>query len=65
MDRVYDIFERLPDKSLVLRGCAKGLDEAHARLNELARKSENEFHAMHTPTKEIVARSNVGGAAGK
>jgi hypothetical protein len=64
MELVYDIFECLPDGSLSWRGCVTGMDEANAKLKELAGESENEFHAMHTPTKEIVARSNIGGAAG-
>lgn len=45
--------------------CVTGLEAAKGRLSDLATKSENEFHAIHTPTKEIVARVNIGGVAGK
>jgi len=62
MDRVYDIFECLLDGSRMWRGRVTGMDDANAKLHELADASENEFHVMHTPTKEIVARSNLGGA---
>jgi hypothetical protein len=61
MDLVYDIFEHLPDGALGWRGCVTGMGEVTAKLQELAKESENEFHAIYTPTKEIVARSNVGG----
>jgi hypothetical protein len=64
MDRVYDIFERFPDGGLMWRGCVTGLEIAKGTLHHFASKSENEFHAMHTPTKEIVARVNIGGAKG-
>jgi hypothetical protein len=64
MDRVYDIFERLPDGSLMWRGRVAGLELAKGKLRDLASKSDNEFHALYSPTKEIVARVNVGGAGG-
>jgi hypothetical protein len=38
------------------------LDAAKLRLDELAGTSENEFHIIYIPTKELVARVNVGGA---
>jgi hypothetical protein len=64
MDRVYDIFERFPDGALMWRHCITGLEAAKKTLQGFALKSENEFHAMHTPTKEIVARVNIGGDKG-
>ena len=59
MDREYDIFEKLPDGSAVWRGFVSGLEPARAKLNELARHSRNEFFAIHTPTKDVVARMNA------
>jgi hypothetical protein len=64
MDRVYDIFERFPDGSLMWRHCITGLEAAKKTLQGFALESENEFYAMHTPTNEIVARVNIGGARG-
>jgi len=61
MSRIYDIFELLPDGSKLLRGCAAGLEGAKVKLEELASASENEFHIMYIPTREIIARVNVGG----
>ncbi len=59
MDRHYDIFEKLPDGSLVWRTFIPGLDNAIATLKEFSKESPNEFFAVHTPTKETVARVNV------
>jgi hypothetical protein len=57
LERIYDIFEQLPNGSRILRACAKGLESARPKLEELAAGSENEFYAIHVPTKEIVART--------
>ena len=57
MDREYDIFERFPDGSQIWRAFVKGLIEARARVVELSETSLNEFYAIHTPTKEVVATS--------
>jgi hypothetical protein len=59
VDREYDIFEKLPDGSVLWRAFVPGRQNAIARLNELGSLSTNEHFAMHTPTKEIVARVNV------
>ena len=61
MDRDYDLFEQFPDGSPMWRGRVHGLAEVHLRLSDLFQKSRNEYFAMHLPTKEIVARVNVGG----
>jgi hypothetical protein len=62
MNRIYDLFELLPDGSQVLRTCTSGLDMAKLKLEELASSCENEFYAIYIPTRETVARVNVGGA---
>jgi hypothetical protein len=59
MNREYDIFEKLTDGSVLWRGLVQGLEPARAKLNQLATSSQNEFFAMHTPTKDIVVRVNV------
>lgn len=59
MDLEYDIFEKLPNGDVVWRGSVKGRDKGIQRLGELAKRSPNEHFAMHTPTKEIIARMNV------
>jgi sugar-specific transcriptional regulator TrmB len=56
LNRVYDIFERLPDGSDLWKGYVHGLEQAHSKLQELAAQSKNEFYAIHSPTKEIAAR---------
>ena len=39
MDRDYDLFEKLPDHSVVWRGFVPGLENAPARREELAKLS--------------------------
>ncbi len=59
MNREYDLFEKFPDGSTIWRDFVVGLEVARQRLQHLAQESTNEFFAIHTPTKEIVARENV------
>jgi hypothetical protein len=59
LNREYDIFERLPDGTDLWREFVVGLEPSRRKLQELAAGSKNEFYAIHTPTKEIVARENV------
>jgi len=58
MDRSYDLFEKLPDQSVVWRGVAHGLENAQLKLVELAAKTNHEYFAMYLPTQEVVARVN-------
>jgi hypothetical protein len=58
MDREYDIFERLPDDSLMWRVVVSGLENARQKLHEFAKGTTTEFLAMHTPTRQVVARIN-------
>jgi hypothetical protein len=59
LNREYDIFERLPDGTILWKDFVVGLEQTRNKLQELAALSKNEYYAIHTPTKEIVARANV------
>jgi hypothetical protein len=59
LDREYDIFERLSDGTDLWKDYVRGLEQARRKLQELAAQSKNELYAIHTPTKEIVARVNI------
>ncbi|MGA8554387.1 MAG: hypothetical protein WB630_08205 [Candidatus Acidiferrales bacterium] len=59
MEREYDLFEKLPNSEVMWRGVVRGIENAVARLKELADGSPNEHFALHTPTNAIVARINV------
>jgi hypothetical protein len=65
MDRMYDLYELMPDGSRLLKGCATRLEIARLKLEEFAGRSENEFYAIYTPTKETIARVNIGGVKGR
>ena len=58
MNRDYGIFEKLPGGDVMWRAFVPGLENARAKLQNLAKSSKNEFFAIHTPTHEIVARVN-------
>jgi len=59
MNREYDIFEKLPDGSPVWHVCVQGLENAIAKLKELAKESPHEYFAMHMPTEAVVGRVNA------
>ena len=59
MNRDYDLFERLPDGSLVWRSFVNGLENARVKLQELAKHTKNECFAMHVASKEVVFRENT------
>jgi hypothetical protein len=59
MERNYDLFERLQDDSLVWRGSVHGLESTRRKLQELAKKTNNECFAMFMPTRQIVALLNI------
>jgi hypothetical protein len=61
VDRDYDIFEKLPDGSSVWREMVVGRENARLKVQSLAKLSSNEFFAIHTPTKDIIARENITG----
>jgi hypothetical protein len=60
VDREYDVFEIFPDGTHIWRAFVRGLVGARARVMELGKTSSNEFYAIHTPTKEIVANTTKG-----
>ena len=59
MEREFDLFERLPDGSVLWKAVVPGLENALVRLKSLGNTSPNEHFAIHTPTKTIVARVNA------
>lgn len=64
MEREYELFELLADGSPMWRGQASGLRDVRLKLQEIAKTTANECFAMYSPTKEIVARLNVGASRG-
>jgi hypothetical protein len=59
LDREYNIFECLPDGSVQWRGIVVGLRDARAKLEEIARDSQNDHFAMHLPTRDIILRTDL------
>jgi hypothetical protein len=57
MDREYDIFETV-DSTPLWRCSVARLEPALAKLEELAKRSPNEFTLMHLATKAVIARIN-------
>jgi hypothetical protein len=57
--RDYDIFEKLPDGTVLWRVFVPGLQNALDKMQELSKLSANEFFTYHSPTKETVGRTNV------
>ena len=53
-----DLFEKLPDGSLVWRAVLVGQENAVAKLHELAALSSNEFMAVHVPSRQVIATVN-------
>lgn len=64
MEREYELFELLADGSPMWRGHVSGLRDVRLKLQEIAKTTANECFAMYLPTKEIVARLNVGASRG-
>jgi hypothetical protein len=59
MDRDYDLFEVMPDGSLVWRGAVSRHNDAIVRLTELAAETTNEVRVMHVLTKALIAQMNA------
>jgi hypothetical protein len=58
MDREYDLFEKLPDGSILWRTVIIGLENTIAGLKKLGSLSPNEHFAIHTPSNTVIARVN-------
>jgi hypothetical protein len=59
VERDYDLFEIMPDGTLVWRGVVSGHIEAIRKLTELAAETKNEVRVMHVLTKTLIAEMNV------
>jgi hypothetical protein len=59
VDRVYDIFEKYPDGSLMWITSIAGHENAIRRLRELAASTPNECCVMHLPTQAVIATLNA------
>lgn len=59
MDREYDLFERLPDGSIIWRDHTSGLTGAALRLRDIAKSTSNECLAVHLSSGETVARMSL------
>lgn len=59
MQMEYDIFERPSLGAPIWRASVSRLHRVPAKLEELAVETGNECFAVHTLTKEIVARTNI------
>jgi hypothetical protein len=54
MHHTYDLFEKFPDGSSLWRACVVGLQGTRMHVVDLARRSPNQFYAMHVGTGKIV-----------
>jgi hypothetical protein len=54
MHHKYDLFEKFPDGSSLWRACVVGLESTRSHMRDFARRSPNQFYAMHLVTGKIV-----------
>jgi hypothetical protein len=54
MKHKYDLFEKFPDGSSLWRACVVGLEGTRQYMFDLARRSPNQFYAMHLESGKIV-----------
>jgi hypothetical protein len=54
MKHKYDLFEKFPDGSSLWRACVVGLHGTRMHMFDLARRSSNQFYAMHLMSGKIV-----------
>ncbi len=54
MHHKYDLFEKFPDGSSLWRACVVGLQGTRLHMVDLARRSPNQFYAMHLGSGKIV-----------
>jgi hypothetical protein len=55
----YDVFEKLSDGSVLWRIFVPGLQNALDKMEELSKRSPNEFFVFHSPTKKTVGRARM------
>ena len=65
MERDYDVFEVFPDRTIRWRVCVRGTRTALAKLQALARLTDNECFATDARTQEIIGRVNEGRATAR
>ena len=65
MHHKYDLFEKFPDGSSLWRACVIGLEGVRRHMCDLARRSPNEFYAIHLVTGKIVPYDLQQGALQK
>ncbi len=56
MKHQYDLFEKFSDGSSLWRACVIGLEGARRHMYDLARRSSNQFYAMHVQTGKIIVQ---------
>jgi hypothetical protein len=59
MEKEYDLFERLPDGSVLWRTSVPGLGNASLKLQEIAKSTPHECFAAELPSGKVVARLNA------
>jgi hypothetical protein len=59
MERVYDVFEKMPDGDLIWRVTVVGRQAAIRKLLEMGAHSPREFHLMHLTSNTVIAKVNA------
>lgn len=59
MDRQYDLFQVLPDGTLLWREAVVGHRAAIEKLEHLALLESCEFQLLHLPEKTVIATTNA------
>jgi hypothetical protein len=58
MEREFDVFEILPDRSLMWHGCFRGTECVLAKLRQCSKQTLNECFAIHLTSQTILLRVN-------
>jgi hypothetical protein len=58
MDRDYDLFEVLPDGSVIWKEAVAGHENAIRQLVELSKQTSNEVRVMHVLSNTLIASTN-------
>ena len=64
METEYDLFEKFPDGSSLWLDSVSGFETTRLRLQELARRSENQFYSINLTTGEVLAFNSERDARG-